>query len=78
MILALLKSVFDGKVKLLYSDNECDNVNLQGLLQKYGISLEYYGPYTSQQNGVAERLNRALMENVRTMLIQSGFTGRMA
>ncbi|KXJ80544.1 hypothetical protein RP20_CCG024560 [Aedes albopictus] len=36
-----------------------------------GIQVEPTVAYSPQQNGVAERFNRTLIEKVRTMLIQS-------
>lgn len=36
-----------------------------------GIKLEYTNPYTPQQNGVAERFNRNLMDRARTMVIDA-------
>jgi hypothetical protein len=37
-------------------------------LKKCGIKQELTVPHTPQQNGVAERLNRTLLDSVRTML----------
>ena len=37
-------------------------------LKKEGIRHEYTVPKTPQQNGVAERMNRTLVEAVRSML----------
>ena len=36
-----------------------------------GILHEFSAPYTPQQNGVAERKNRTLIETARTMLADS-------
>lgn len=36
-----------------------------------GITMQYTVPYTPQQNGVAERYNRTLMEKVRAVLYES-------
>ncbi|CDF38468.1 unnamed protein product [Chondrus crispus] len=52
---------FDCKVKLLYSDNGGEYQGLVEYLEKQGIEWEPSAPYTPQQNGVAERLNRTLM-----------------
>jgi hypothetical protein len=41
------------------------------LLEKYGICAQYTMPGTPQQNGVAERRNRTLMDMVRSMLSNS-------
>jgi len=40
-------------------------------LTKEGIKHELTTPHTPQQNGVAERLNRTLIEGMRTMLADS-------
>ena len=37
-----------------------------------GISCQNTTPYTQQQNGVAERMNRTLMDKARSMLSGSG------
>jgi transposase InsO family protein len=42
------------------------------LLEKHGIYAQYTMPGTPQQNGVAKRRNRTLMDMVRSML--SNFT----
>ncbi|GJS68043.1 retrovirus-related pol polyprotein from transposon TNT 1-94 [Tanacetum coccineum] len=39
-----------------------------------GISQNFSSPYTSEQNGVAERKNRTLIEAARTMLSKSVFS----
>jgi transposase InsO family protein len=41
------------------------------LLEKHGICAQYTMPGTPQQNGVAERRNRTLMDMVRSMLSNS-------
>nr|GEV42321.1 zinc finger, CCHC-type [Tanacetum cinerariifolium] len=48
----------------------CDPV----FFQYVGIIHETTAPYTTQQNGVAERKNRALKEMVNSMLSYSGFS----
>ena len=45
-------------------------------LTKEGIKHELTIPHTPQQNGVAERLNRTLVEGVRTMLADSNLPHR--
>ncbi|GKE45583.1 retrovirus-related pol polyprotein from transposon TNT 1-94 [Tanacetum coccineum] len=39
-----------------------------------GISINFSSPYTSEQNGVAEKKNRTLIESARTMLSRSVFS----
>jgi transposase InsO family protein len=60
---------FDAKVKIR-SDNgtKFKNTQVEDFLDKEGIKHEFSAPYTPQQNGVAERKNRTLIEMARTML----------
>lgn len=44
----------------------------QEYLDSEGIILEMTSPYLPSQNGVAERLNRTLIERARAMIINSG------
>jgi hypothetical protein len=39
--------------------------------EKQGIQMECTVPYTPEQNGVAERLNRTIVEKARCMLLSS-------
>jgi transposase InsO family protein len=61
---------FDAKVKRIRSDNgtEFKNTQVKDYLDEEGIKHEFSAPYTPQQNGVAERKNRTLIEMARTML----------
>lgn len=58
------------QVKTLRSDNggEYTSKEFTSYLAKEGIKHELMIPHTPQQNEVAERLNRTLIEGVRTML----------
>ena len=47
------------------------NIRQLSLLRKEGIKHEYTIPKTPQQNGVSERMNRTLVEAVRSMLADS-------
>src|SRR5271169_2435557 len=40
-------------------------------LEEHGITHEQTSPYSSSSNGIAERINRTLMDMVRTMMITS-------
>ena len=59
-----------SKVKVIRSDNGKEYVNnfVGEFCAKHGTVHELTCPYTPQQNGVAERLNRTLLGTVRTML----------
>src|SRR3954467_13400215 len=52
------------------SDNgtEFKNYTMDEFLSDEGIKHQYSAAYTPQQNGVAERNNRTLIEMARTML----------
>ncbi|KAJ9560080.1 hypothetical protein OSB04_005240 [Centaurea solstitialis] len=61
------------KVKVIRSDNgtEFKNADLNSFCEDKGIERQYSTPRTPQQNGVAERRNRTLIEAARTMLVDS-------
>ncbi|KAJ9542807.1 hypothetical protein OSB04_029313 [Centaurea solstitialis] len=61
-------------VRKIRSDNgtEFKNATLDAYLTSVGISHNFSGDYTPQQNGVVERRNRTLVEAARTMLAYSG------
>ena len=61
------------KIKTLRSDNggEYTSKEFEDYLKKYGIRYERTVPKTPEQNGVAERMDRTLVETVRTMLSDS-------
>ena len=60
-------------VKAIRSDNgtEFKNGELNHFCAKRGIARHFTAAYTPQQNGVAERRNRTLIEAARTMLCDS-------
>ncbi|KAG5898770.1 hypothetical protein JTB14_010980 [Gonioctena quinquepunctata] len=45
-------------------------IKIQALIVK-GIALEYTLPYTPQENGTAERMNRSLLDKVRTKFAET-------
>ncbi|GJV53629.1 retrovirus-related pol polyprotein from transposon TNT 1-94 [Tanacetum coccineum] len=47
---------------------EFRNFELESFCNEKGISQDFSSPYTPEQNGVAEKKNRTLIEAVRTML----------
>jgi transposase InsO family protein len=65
-----VQNEFDAKVKKIRSDNgtEFKNTQVKDYLDEEGIKHEFLPPYTPQQNGVANRKNRTLIEMARTML----------
>ena len=62
------------KIKVLRSDNGTEYVNnhFKEFIEKNGILHQKTCPYTPEQNGVAERMNRTIADRVRCMLIDSG------
>ena len=61
---------FDTKIKILRTDNgtEYMNKNFDAYLESNGIIHQTSCPYTSAQNGVAERKNRHLLEVARSLM----------
>ncbi|KAI3678519.1 hypothetical protein L6452_37815 [Arctium lappa] len=61
------------KVKVIRSDNgtEFKNLDLNTFCEEKGIERQYCAPRTPQQNGVAERRNRTLIEAARSLLADS-------
>ncbi len=57
-------------LKILRSDNGGEYIsnNFKTYLKEQGIKHELTVPYTPQQNGIAERMNRTLMDLTRSML----------
>nr|GEV91831.1 hypothetical protein [Tanacetum cinerariifolium] len=63
----------DLKVKVIISDNgpNFKNNDLNQFCGIKGIKREFSTPRTPQQNGIAEKKNRTLIEAARTMLVDS-------
>lgn len=61
------------KIKALRRGNGTKFVNkaLEKFLKGHGIMRQLTVPYTIQQNGVAERLNRTIIEMARCMIVSS-------
>ncbi|GJS27177.1 putative ribonuclease H-like domain-containing protein [Tanacetum coccineum] len=68
-----IENLVDKKVKIIRSDNgtEFKNNVMDEFCREKGIKREYSVARTPQQNGVAERKNRTLIEAARTMLADS-------
>ena len=54
------------------NDGEFYGNEFEDFCKKCGIARQKTTPYTPQQNGVAKRMNRTLMENARNMLSSDG------
>jgi transposase InsO family protein len=61
---------FDAEGRKIRSDNntEFKNTQIEDFLDEEGIKHEFSAPYAPQQNGMAERKNRTLIEMAITML----------
>jgi transposase InsO family protein len=61
---------FDSKIKKIRSDNDTKfkNTQVEDYLNEKVIKHEFLAPYTPQQNGMAERKNKTLIEMAKIML----------
>ncbi|GJT65966.1 putative ribonuclease H-like domain-containing protein, partial [Tanacetum coccineum] len=68
-----VKNLIDQRVKVIRCDNgtEFKNKEMNQFCERKGIKREFSVARTPQQNGVAERKNRTLIEAARTMLADS-------
>ncbi|KAI3775882.1 hypothetical protein L1987_45639 [Smallanthus sonchifolius] len=68
-----LENLFNLKVRRIRSDNgsEFKNSKMGLFCLQRGIHHEFSAPYVPQQNAVAERKNRTLVETARTILADS-------
>lgn len=62
------------KIKILKSDNggEFCSQEFENFLKKTGIVHQKTNPYTPEQNGVSERMNRTVVEKARCLLFDAG------
>ncbi|CAH9105365.1 unnamed protein product, partial [Cuscuta europaea] len=67
----MVENLLDRKIKIFQSDGggEFDNFSMRNIFTNRGIIFQKSCPKTPQQNGVAERKHRHLLELARTMLI---------
>ena len=65
----LVENQTGNKLKIFWSDNGGEYLNSAlEFCAKSGIIMQTTAPYSHAQNGIAERLNRTLLEHVRAML----------
>ncbi len=71
---ALVENEIGHKIKVLRSNNTGEFVSkkFDAFLAECGIQRQMNAPYSSQQNGVAERANRTIMECARNMILAQG------
>lgn len=67
------------KIQTLRSDNGGEYISheFREHLESCGIKNQFSSPGTPQQNGVAERFNRTLVEMMRTSLLHASLTHRL-
>ncbi|PWA87032.1 ribonuclease H-like domain-containing protein [Artemisia annua] len=70
----LIKNQFEKSVKVFRSDNGTEFVNkrFETFLSQNGILHQTSCPYTPQQNGIAERKHRHLLNTARALMFQGG------
>lgn len=71
---ALVENETNKKIKIIRSDNggEYMSNNFQNYLRSCGIKHQTTVPHCSEQNGVAERAHRTIMDKTRCMLQDAG------
>ena len=69
----MLETQSGKRLKAVRTDNGTEYVNseLQAYFSSKGVLHNTTAPYTPEQNGVAERFNRTLIERVRAMLLDA-------
>ena len=67
---ALIKNQFKATIKILRSDNSTEYINMEfgQFLALHGIEHQTICVNTPEQNGVAERKNRYLLEVARSLM----------
>ncbi|TXG70535.1 hypothetical protein EZV62_005470 [Acer yangbiense] len=72
----LVENQISKKLKTLRTDNgfEFCNENFNKFCEEHGITRHRIVRHTPQQNGVAERMNRTVLEKVRCLLIGAGLS----
>jgi hypothetical protein len=74
----LVENQFSTKIKQLQSDGggEYTSVQFQTFLTQHGINFRKTCPYTSPQNGLAERKLRHILETGLTLLVHSHLSNK--
>lgn len=73
MFKAMVENQTNKKIKVLRSDNGGEYISKQfdDFLKENGIKRQLTVPHTPQQNGIAERANRTLVEMARSMIVHA-------
>lgn len=71
---AMATAHFNLQVSRFRCDNEREylSTEMKDYFEEQGIQYEFTIRYTPEQNGVAERMNRTILEKARCMLLGSG------
>lgn len=74
----LIENQTDRRIKIFRSDGgtEFCNQNMNLVFENAGIRHQITVPYTPQQNGLAERMNRTLVEKARCLLFDADLPKR--
>lgn len=70
---AMVENQLVKKIKVIRSDNglEFCNANFNNFLKQNGIIHQLTNPYTPEQNGMVERMNRTVVEKARCMIFDA-------
>lgn len=70
---SMVEAKFTAKIYKIRCDNggEYSSQNFKNFCKEKGIKIQYTVAYNPEQNGVAERYNRTIMEKARCMLYDS-------
>lgn len=73
---AQMTAKFERKISRLASDNggEYTCREMRSFCKDKGIKQEFTVPFSPEQNGLSERMNRTIVEKARSLLIDSGIS----
>ena len=66
----------DGGGEYTANENATNMSEFQKICGDNGIEQQFTSPHTSAQNGISERLNRTIMEGIRSIIHEAGLTYR--
>jgi hypothetical protein len=72
LIIKREENISENRLKVFFSDNAKEYISFgENYLLNKGVKHETSAPYSPDQNGIAERINRTLFNKVRALLIQA-------